>query len=269
SSAANELDQDIIEVTDNVKIFKGKHSFTIGTHNECFKFRNLFLNNVNGRWRFASLNDFNLNAPRQFDVTYSADVDKFGDRPSATFKAAQLGFYIQDEIQFNPRFRLTVGLRADMPLFNDKPPYNPYVDSVFGGAYNTQNVPDKQLLLAPRIGFNYDVDGDRSTIVRGGIGVFTGRVPFVWISNQFSNNGMLTLANSQTDNTPTTAPYTVNNGNGLQPDVDPSTIGSSGSNFDLNLIDTDFKLPQVVRLNLAADKKLPGGVNLTIETMLS
>lgn len=269
SSAANELDQDILEVTNNVKIFKGKHSFTIGTHNEFFKFRNLFLNNVNGRWRFASLNDFNLNAPRQFDVTYSADVDKFGDRPSATFKAAQLGFYIQDEIQFNPRFRLTVGLRADMPLFNDKPPYNPYVDSVFGGAYNTQNVPDKQLLLAPRIGFNYDVDGDRSTIVRGGIGVFTGRVPFVWISNQFSNNGMLTLANSQTDNTPTAPPFTVNDGNGLDPNVDPATIGSSGSNFDLNLIDKDFKLPQVVRLNLAADKKLPGGLNLTLETMLS
>ena len=269
SSAANELDQDIIEVTNNLKIFKGKHSFTIGTHNEFFKFRNLFMNNLNGRWRFASLTDFNLNAPRQFDVTYSADKAGLGEKPSGEFSAAQLGFYIQDEIQFNQRFRLTIGLRADMPVFSDKPPFNPYVDSVFKGVYSTQNVPDKQLLFSPRIGFNYDVDGNRNTIFRGGIGVFTGRVPFVWISNQFSNNGMLTLANAQTDNTPTTAPYTVNNGNGLQPDVDPSTIGSSGSNFDLNLIDTDFKLPQVVRLNLAVDRKLPGGVNLTIETMLS
>ncbi|RYY09774.1 MAG: hypothetical protein EOO04_37885, partial [Chitinophagaceae bacterium] len=83
SSVANELDQDIIEITDNLKMFKGKHSFTIGTHNEFFKFRNLFMNNLNGRWRFASLNDFNLNAPRQFDVTYSANKATLGDKPSA------------------------------------------------------------------------------------------------------------------------------------------------------------------------------------------
>lgn len=269
SSVANELDQDIIEVTDNVKIFKGKHTFTIGTHNEFFKFRNLFLNNFNGRWRFASLNDFYLNAPRQFDVTYSADKASLGEKPAAAFKAAQLGFYVQDEIQFNQRFRLTVGLRGDMPVFNDKPLYNPYVDSVFQGKYNTTILPDKQLLLSPRIGFNYDVDGDRSTIVRGGIGVFTGRIPFVWMSNQFLNSGMVTKVTAQTDNSPTTAPFTVNNGNGLQPEVDPSTIGSGLPTFEVNLIDKEFKLPQVVRLNLAADKKLPGNVNLTIETMLS
>ena len=262
SSVANELDQDIIEITDNVKIFKGKHTFTVGTHNEFFKFRNLFLNNYNGRWRFANLNDFNINRPRQFDVTYSADKATLGDQPAAAFKAAQLGFYIQDEIQFNQRFRLTVGLRGDMPVFNDKPLFNPYVDSVFKGEYSTTSLPDKQLLISPRVGFNYDVDGDRSTIIRGGVGVFTGRMPFVWMSNQFGNSGMITKVTSQTD-------FNVNNGNGLQPEVDPSTIGSGSSTFEVDLIDKDFKLPQVVRLNLAADKKLPGNVNLTIETMLS
>lgn len=270
SSVANVLNQDILEITDNLKISKGKHLFTIGTHNELFKFMNVFINNYNGRWRFASLNDFNVNAPRQFDVTYTGDKATLGDKPAAEFKAAQFGFYVQDEIQFNPKFRLTIGLRGDMPVFNDKPEYNPYVDSVFAGKYSTTTVPDKRLLFSPRIGFNYDVDGDRSTIIRGGIGVFTGRIPFVWISNQYSNNGMLTKSTSQTDNTPTQAPFTVNNGNGLDPTVEPSQIGSSTSpNFDLNLISKDFKLPQVVRFNLAADKKLPGDINLTIETILS
>lgn len=268
SSTANELDQDIIEITDNLKIFKGKHTFTVGTHNEFFKFRNLFINNKNGRWRFASLNDWYANAPRQFDVTFSADPNN--PSPAAEFSAAQLGFYVQDEIQFNPQFRLTIGLRADMPLFNDNPAYNRIVDSTFGGKYSTSHVPNKQILWAPRVGFNYDVEGDRKTIVRGGAGIFTGRVPFVWISNQFSNTGMMLKTTSQTDNTPTQAPYTVNDGNGFTPDVDPSTIGTStGTTFETNLIDKKFKLPQVARFNLGIDKKFEGDVNLSIDVMYS
>jgi len=269
SSTANELDQDIIEITNNLKIFKNKHVITIGTHNEFFKFRNLFINNLNGRWRFASVADFNSNSPRQFDVTYSANkgVDA---KPSATFKAAQVGFYAQDEIQFNPKFRLTFGLRADMPIIDTKPAYNKVVDSTFAGQYNTQNIPNKQLLFSPRVGFNYDVEGNKKTIVRGGIGVFTGRVPFVWISNQFSNTGLLLKTTSQVDNTPTTAPFDVNGGNGFNPNVDQqSNIGTGAPSFEVNLIDKDFKLPQVLRLNIATDKKLPGDVNLTFEGIFS
>lgn len=269
SSTANELDQDIFEITDNFKIFKGKHTFTIGTHNEFFSFRNLFINNANGRWRFGSLNDFFANAPRQFDVTFSAN--KAADpRPSAIFKAAQLGFYVQDEIQFSTRFRLTAGLRVDMPVLSTKPGYNRIVDSTFAGLYNTTFTPDRQLLWAPRIGFNYDAEGDRSKIIRGGIGIFTGRLPFVWFSNQFSNSGLLLRTTAQTDNTPTAAPFDVNGGQGFNPSVDAqSNIGSAGNSFEINLIDRDFKIPQVMRLNLALDAKLPGDVNLTIEGLYS
>ena len=266
SSTANELDQDIFEVTDNVKIFKGKNTFTIGTHNEFFKFRNLFINNLNGRFRFASLNDFYNNNPRNFDVTYSANKQNL--KPDAEFKAAQLGLYIQDEIQFNPKFRLTLGVRADMPIVQSKPGFNPIVDSTYAGAYNTQNIPNKQLLWSPRVGFNYDVEGNRNLIIRGGIGVFTGRVPFVWISNQFSNTGLLLKTTSQTDDT-RTPNNEVNGGNGFTPDVDLTTIGTGGASFEANLIDKDFKIPQVARLNIAADKKLPGGINLTLETIFS
>jgi hypothetical protein len=89
SSTANELDQDIFEVTDNVKVFSGKHTLTFGTHNEFFKFRNLFINNLNGRWRFASMQDFYANQPRQFDVTYSANKT-VNERPSAEFNSRNL-----------------------------------------------------------------------------------------------------------------------------------------------------------------------------------
>lgn len=269
SSTANELDQDILEITDNLKIFKGKHTFTIGTHNEFFKFRNLFINNFNGRWRFASVTDFYADQPRQFDVTFSGN--KAADpRPSAEFKAAQLGFYVQDEIQVNPKFRVTAGLRVDVPILSTKPANNPDVEATFGANYKTSNTPSGQLLWAPRVGFNYDVEGNRNLVVRGGIGVFSGRVPFVWISNQFSNTGLLLRTTSQTDATPTQAPFDVNNGNGFEPNVDnQSNIGSAGNSFEVNLMDKNFKLPQVLRVNLAADYKLPAGFNLTLEGIYS
>lgn len=260
SSTANELDQDIVEVTDNLKIFRGKHTFTVGTHNEFFKFRNLFINNLNGRWRFRSLNDFYNNNPNQLEATWSNIA---GDpKPSARFNAAQLSFYAQDEIQVNRQFRVNIGLRADLPIVGDEPGYNPIIDSTFKGQYSTSFIPNKQLLWSPRVGFNYDVNGDRSLILRGGAGIFTGRVPFVWISNQFSNNGMMLNTYSATSN--------VNNGQGFNPDVNHvNTLNATSRNFEANLIDKNFKFPQVARMNLATDVQLPWGIQATFEGMYS
>lgn len=270
SSAANELDQDIIEVSDNLKIFKGKHTFTIGTHNEFFDFRNLFINNLNGRWRFNNLTDWFNDFPARFDATFATNKD-VDPRPSAKFKAAQLGFYIQDEIQFNPQFRLTAGLRVDVPVISTTPENNPIVESTFGPDFKTSNNPGGQLLWSPRVGFNYDVEGNKRLIFRGGIGIFTGRLPFVWISNQFANTGLLFTTISQSDNlTPTEPPFTVNNGNGFVSDVNlQSEVLPVLNTAEVNLMDKDFKLPQVMRLNLAADYKLPAGFNLTIEGIYS
>jgi outer membrane receptor protein involved in Fe transport len=267
SSPANELDQDITEVTDNFKIFKGNNTFTIGTHNEFFKFRNLFMNNFNGRWRFASFNDFYIDNPRQVDVTYSnvPGVEK----PSSEFNAAQLGFYGQDEIQINPQFRLNLGLRLDVPVIGSRPGFNQIVDSTFAGKYSTTNIPTGQLLWSPRVGFNYDVEGNKRMIVRGGAGIFTGRIPFVWISNQFSNSGLLLNSISVTDNS-STPQNEVNNGNGFEPDPSrQSTVGSASRNFEVDLMTKDFKLPQVFRVNLATDIKLPAGILATFEAIYS
>lgn len=267
SSAANELDQNIFEVTDNLRIFKGKHTFTVGTHNEFFKFRNLFINNFNGRWTYSSINDFYNNNPRQVQATYSNVTGE--EKPSAKFDAAQLGFYVQDEILINPQFRLTAGLRLDVPVIGTKPGYNITVDTTFKGKYNTQNIPNGQLLWSPRVGFNYDVAGNRNVIVRGGAGIFTGRVPFVWISNQFSNTGLLLNTINISDN-PATPENEVNGGKGFQSDPGKqNTVGSAGRTFEVNLIDNKFKFPQVARFNLATDIRLPYGINATFEGMYS
>lgn len=267
SSAANELDQDIVEITDNLKLFRGRHTFTVGTHNEFFKFRNLFMNNFNGRWRFASFNDFYNDNPRQVEVT-SSNIPGV-EKPASQFKAAQLGFYAQDEIQFNPQFRLTAGLRVDVPIISSRPGYNAVVDSTFQGQYSTTNIPTGQLLWSPRVGFNYDVEGNRRVIVRGGAGIFSGRIPFVWISNQFSNSGLLLSSISAADNSDTPE-NEVNNGNGFEPDpTRQEGVGSASRNFEVNLMAKNFKLPQVFRVNLATDVKIPGDITATFEAMYS
>lgn len=268
SSVANELDQDIFEITNNVKITKGKHNITIGTHNEFFKFRNLFINNYNGRWDFLNVQDFVNNIPNRARATYSI-VDGV-DKPSAEFSAMQLGFYVQDEYSFNDKFKVTAGIRLDVPIIGDEPLYNMTVDTTTAfGDLSTSNTPSGQLLWSPRLGFNYDVTGDRSVQLRGGAGIFTGRVPFVWLSNQFSNSGKLfgTVDARDNLNTPVNE---VNSNNGFEPLIaNQKNVGNAGTTTEINLVTKDFRLPQVLRFNLASDFKLPYGVVATIEGIYS
>ena len=260
SSFANELDQTIFEVTDNFKWNIGKNTFTLGTHNEFFSFRNLFINNLNGRWDFNSVADYLNNVPARVRATYSLIPGE--SRPEAKFSAAQLGFYAQGESEVFKNFRLTYGIRLDVPIIGDKPLRNPKIEASFPG-YRTDNTPSGQLLWAPRAGFNYNVNGDRSLVLRGGAGVFTGRVPFVWLSNQFTNSGML----FGTVDAKTTG---INGGNGFDPNIEnQQNMGSGSKRAEVNLVSDDFKIPQVLRFNLAGDFKLPGGINATLEGMVS
>ncbi len=260
SSVANELDQTIFEITDNFKWFVGKHTFTLGTHNEFFQFRNLFINNYNGRWDFNNVEDFINNKPFRVRATYSLiDGNK---TPAAEFTASQLAFYAQGESEFFKNFRLSYGLRLDIPVINDKPLRNEKVEKFFPG-YRTDRTPSGQLLWAPRVGFNFNVNGDKSLVLRGGAGIFTGRVPFVWLSNQFTNNGML----FGTVDVRTTA---INNGNGFDPNIDnQKNMGAGSTKAEINLVSENFKIPQVLRYNLAGEFKLPFGINATLEGILS
>lgn len=259
SSAANELDQDVFEFTNNFKWNTGKHAFTFGTHNEFFKFRNLFINDANGRWDFNNIADLLANRPNRVRATYS--VISGDNRPSAEFSAAQLSAYAQDEFDAFKGFKLTVGLRVDLPVFGDGPGENSKVAASFPG-YSTANTMKSKPLFSPRLGFNYDVVGDRSIQLRGGTGIFTGRVPFVWLSNQYSNSGLLFGA---VDVTRSANPNLV-----FIPD--PNNQQSAGpliSKAQINLVDPNFKIPQVFRSNLAIDVKLPFGILGTLEGIYS
>ena len=156
----------------------------------------------------------------------------------------------------------TYGLRLDVPIIGDKPLRNEKIEASFPG-YRTDNTPSGQLLWAPRVGFNYNVNGDRSLILRGGAGIFTGRVPFVWLSNQFTNSGMLFGTVDAKQNA-------INGGKGFDPSIEnQKNMGAGSTRAEVNLVSDDFKIPQVLRYNLAADFKLPYGINATLEGMLS
>lgn len=263
SSVANQLDQDVIELTDNFKINLGDHNITVGTHNEFFKFRNLFINNYNGRWTYNNVADFLANSPNQLQATYSRIPGVA--QPEAKFTAAQLGFYVQDDFEAAKGLKLTAGLRMDIPVFGDKPLRNTLVETAFPG-YKTDATPSTQPLWSPRLGFNWDVTGDRSVQVRGGSGIFTGRVPFVWLSNQYSNSGMLFSSVNLLKATVPTLAFIADPNN----QASAATLYGGGSNrAEVNLVTPNFKVPQVFRNNLAVDFKLPYGINATIEGIYS
>ncbi|PIQ09563.1 MAG: hypothetical protein COW71_05900, partial [Ignavibacteriales bacterium CG18_big_fil_WC_8_21_14_2_50_31_20] len=260
-SSANELDQDIIEITDNFTYVTGAHAITIGTHNEFFSFRNLFVRAFYGSYVFYSLDDLENNQVGTYQRAFSRTSDP---NQAAEFSVNQLGFYVQDEWSVLPNFKLTGGIRVDAPFFPDTPAMNDSVAHYFPN-YSTENVPSGNLLLSPRVGFNWDVSGDRTTQVRGGLGIFTGRIPYVWMSNSYGNTGTL-YAEIRNDNTGTIGfhadPYN-------QPGVGDPGTGSPGFRSEVDLVDKDFKFPQLLRFNLAVDRQLPYGIVGTAEFLYS
>jgi hypothetical protein len=252
-SHKNQLDQDLIEITDNLTFYAGNHTITIGTHNEFFKFYNVFLKRAYGHYYFNDLDSLEAGIAYRYRHTYSNTSDPLAP---AEFSVSQLGFYVGDDWAVAPNIRLTLGLRADVPIFPDKPDANPAVQAAFN--IPTNHVPSGNVLLSPRLGFNIDL-GQKKTQLRGGIGIFSGRTPYVWISNQYTVNG---VSNTEIY-------YTNYSGIPFNPDPysQPAMPGASGS--EINLIDESYKFPQTLRTNLAIDHELPGGFIGTVEFIYS
>lgn len=248
----NILNQDLIEINDTLTLFKGNHTFVFGTHNEIFKFYNVYIQRSFGKYEFKSLNDLEAGRPYRYDRYYSLTNDPNGP---AKFNVFQVGFYAMDEWNVTPNFKLTLGIRADIPLMPDDPPNNPLVLEKFD--IPTNHNAGGNILWSPRAGFNFSLQ--QNTQIRGGIGIFSGRTPYVWISNQYSNTGT-DLARYYVPNNPTffvTDPFN-------QP-VNPSPFASG----DINLITEDYKFPQVLKTNIAVDQRLPGGFTGTLEFVYS
>ncbi|HMQ49553.1 MAG TPA: TonB-dependent receptor [Saprospiraceae bacterium] len=270
-STGNALDQDILSITDNLKLYKGNHTITLGTHNEFYSIYNLFIGQNYGTYRFASLNDFlNDSLAIEYDRAYSLvdNITGDGSAAAAEFNAAQFGLYVQDEWAVNKQFTLTAGLRVDLPVITSDPEEDTYFNQTalplmqanydIAKDIEAGKAPDGQLMFSPRLGFDYDLTGDRRTVLRGGLGIFTSRIPFVWPGAMYNNNG-LTLGRVDERN--------ISGGVAFEPDIQkqythPDFQIPSGQ---IDIFTRDFKYPQVFRTNLALDHTLPGGIKASLE----
>ena len=261
-STANLLEQDIFTLTNNFKLYKGKHTFTIGTHNEFYSIKNIFLPFNFGEYEFDSLDDFiNGEAPSAYGRVYSLVDDAVGDETAAAaeFDALQLGLYGQDEIEVSDKLTITAGLRIDLPIITDDPEeatgFNtetaPTLEDAypeFNGQIISGEAPSGQLMFSPRLGFNYKLD--QGSRLRGGVGIFTSRIPFVWPGAMFNTNGQTSTFIGDFAIDDLVFVPDVNEQYTLE---DPTT--PSG---DLNLFVEDFRYPQVLKANLGYDTNLSG-----------
>ncbi len=277
-STANLLDQKILTITDNFEINVGMNKITIGTHNEFSKSKNVFFGNNYGSYRYANLDDFLLDRkPNRFQMNYSL-VGGSGDESlgAAEFGTKQFGFYVQNDMRLTDNFKLSYGVRVDVPVWEDGMGNNDFnnrtIPLLQAAGKNLQGARvgegiNSTAHFAPRLGFNYDVNGKKSTQIRGGVGVFTSRLPLVWPGGTYNNNGVTQGAISITSATgmPTFNPNTsVDSQLALLPASYPRPgSGRTGGNIDL--FAKDFKLPQVFKSSFAVDQKLPLGFVLTSE----
>ena len=268
---SNKLNYSTFNVTNNVTKFAGKHTLVGGINFQAYQSNNLFYPASNGVYIFNSLADFykaaneslanggrpSTTLPARFQLRYSALPG--GVEPMQVLKTTRVDVYGQDEWNVNKELKLTFGLRANVIAFGNTALENKAISSMTfavkdgsGEKFNTGLMPKTQLLIEPRFGFNYDVKGEKKTQIRGGTGVFTGRPPYVFLSNQVGNNGVLT---GFIDVSGAGAA-----GYGFTADPNKYFVPSTPtlpSTFDLALTDRNYKFPQVWKTNLAVDQKLP------------
>ncbi len=250
-SVHNRLDQKVFQLTNNMNVFKGNHTYTIGFSFEKFQFDNSFNLTSYGFDLFGNvaIEDFDANnyaatlasAQATFNANNQVEDGIPGAWSLAETNVGQFSFYLQDEWSATDDFKLTYGLRFDKPLYFDtvdkirenierKGTYQPdnlYFNPNTGEntTIDSEQLPSNDWLISPRLGFNWDVKGDNTLQLRGGTGVFTGRLPFVWIGNQVQGVDF----------------------------------------FFYQAVDPDFEWPQVWRTNFGLDKALENGLVLTAD----
>lgn len=277
----NELRYKTFQLQNNFTKFADKHTVTVGGTVERYESENVFFPGSQSVYVYNSLDDFytDLNgylanpnrttSPvnlRRFQVRWNNIPGQ--EKPVQPLEVLYAGAYAQDDWAVSDNLKLTAGIRFDVPRFGDTGFANAVADTLTfrdeNGQpvqYSTAKLPDANILWSPRLGFNWNVDSERRTQVRGGTGIFTGRPAYVWISNQIGNTGVLT-GFQQLDNT-TARPFNPN------PDTyKPGNVtGAPASTFELALTDPEFKFPQLWRTNVAVDRRLPWGISGTAEFM--
>ncbi|MBQ9138954.1 MAG: TonB-dependent receptor [Alistipes sp.] len=244
---SNSLTQNCITISDHLTINRGAHNITLGTHNEIFAAKVLFVSNSLGSYTYNTMADFLEGKPSMFQQTIP-----IGDA-STRIRTAQFGLFAQDEVALGD-VKLTYGLRADIPTIFNTPRENSTFNSSeiaqnYGVATNSK--PKTHILLSPRVGFDWYININNR--LRGGVGIFTGRIPFVWITNCYSNTGMTQMG------------YTLYGDNIPPFGVSPSGTAGTSANPVIYVADRKFRMPQTAKANLAFESHIGKGWNITLE----
>jgi len=287
-SYKNNIDNNTLILTDNLSYQIDKHNFTFGLSFEHQYFANSYLRQGTSYYRFKDLDSFEryVNGegegqayntdyhPLNFAYTYP--INGLTD-PQSELSFGQFSTYLQDEYSVSDNLKITGGLRIDLPMYFDGAVDNPAIKEYSfrdGEKVDLSTWPDTKLLWSPRLGFSWDVLGDQSVKLRGGTGIFTGRIPFVWFTNQPSNSGMLqyqlvinnTSGTSSANDKLARLPFYADPTQLLKDesiaDIFPQSNPTGGR---IAAIDKDFRLPQVWRSSLGVDIKLPLDMMLTVE----
>ena len=276
----NELRYSSWQIQDNFTWDLGTgHVLTFGVTGEKYHSENVFFPGKQSAYVYNSLADFYTDAnaflnhtaspvaPREFQVRYNNIPGQV--KPLQPLDVYTVGAYAQDEYQVSRDLKLTGGIRFDIPSFGNTGFDNPNADALTfmdenGNPvqYNSAKLPSAKVLLSPRLGFNYDVFGDRTTQVRGGTGIFTGKPAYVWISNQIGNTGVLTGFLQVTDTTALKNYHFNPNPDAYKP---TNVTGAPASTYELALTDPNYKFPQQWRSDIAVDQQLPFGFVGTAE----
>lgn len=275
----NQLRYKTFQVQNNFQEFAKSHTLTFGVSAERYESENVFNPASQSAYVYNTLTDFYTDAGdylanpnrtvspvslRRFDVRWNNIPGQ--EEPLQPLKVWYMSGYVQDDWRVNDRFTAVFGLRWDAPFFSETGFPNPNADAlVFRDEngndvqYNTGQLPDSTSLWSPRAGFNWDINGNLKTQVRGGSGIFGGKPAYVWISNQVGNTGMLTGV-ARLENT-TQRPFHPDPNHYKPTDI----TGAPASSYALELVNQDFTFPQTWRTNIAVDHKLPGGYVVTAE----
>ncbi len=276
----NGVNNKIYSIIDNLTYYLSNHKITAGVSYEHQMANNSYMRNGTGYYRYASVEDFlNQAAPRDFAITYGYDGEK---NPAAEVTFNQFGLYFQDDWNITSDLKLSYGIRVDYLKYVDNIITNNAIyDLDFGGKrIDTGKWPDANIQYSPRVGFTWDIKGDQTMKLRGGTGLFAGRLPLVFFTNMPTNSGMVqgsyaAVTKYDSDGTITSVdPALASLAGPMITDVDemiqklnlPNTITPEQGVLprDINAVDPDFKMPQVWKTSLAFDYELPVSFPLSV-----
>jgi hypothetical protein len=252
----------LVSLADILHWKPGKNSWDFGFQADYINTENSYMPFGTGYYTFSSLEDF-VSGKKPVDYALTYPTEKSDVLPAYSFDYLNVAAFLQHTLLLGSKALITAGLRSDLSVFPKVIPENAALSKlVFAGGrqINTSKLPASALLLAPRFNFKYDFFDDHSLSLRFGSGIFTGRIPFVWIISQARYSGVKQI--SQTWQGQANTPFGFNPQYKGQIEGNTKDVLPSVS----SVLSSDFKMPQSWKSSIGIDAKLPGGFEARLET---